>query len=104
MSRFSFGNIIGDPFALSTLSISVVRSSLSPRSFFDSRDRAERKTDTYLEDHHILTFTSFNLARLVDCFHCIYHRRCWDGLPHVRLVRDCIYVMLYRRDFLRAWF
>lgn len=64
-SRFSFGNIIGDPFALSTLSISTVRLTPPPPLANHAEGCIHVVNNTILTD---------NLARLVNFIRLLYHR------------------------------
>lgn len=84
-NKASMANIIGDPFALATISISFVRN--------NSLEQGEG------------TCADTNVAGLVDCLRRLYRCRCTESLPQICLVDDRIHAMLYHwyYDNLRCW-
>jgi hypothetical protein len=72
-ARFNIGNIVGDPFALATISICLVRCSLS---------WIEQVAD-------MLT------ARMAHSFCSLDHRGCTEPLPQIRLVDIGLYALLH---------
>jgi hypothetical protein len=73
--RFNFGHIIGDPFALVTLAIGLVRNAAACLSV------------------PILT----PIACLVDRIRFLYHCRCSVAIPQLCMVGHCIHAVLHNR-------